>query len=298
MSNCFADFLQQSGLYDTIEINRDNIKDLCDLIGGRVKISEYCSECKEDRVFSMQPIEFLFDVDEHKRQLRNLSEELESFQNLPKICRTPEPSDEDWNWTNWQIEDATRVMIFPFTCAMNENHHLDYVVRTIGKTMIKIGQYPSVADLSFPNLKKYSKDIDKESMKELKRAIGLHAQGIGVGSYVYLRRIFERIVEKAKQQAEADQKIDLSEYNKMRVQERISLLKDYLPEMISSNPVIYGIVSKGIHELSEEECIEYFPVMKECIIIILDQWEQKRREQENIKKLGNSIASISSKISQ
>ena len=77
MSNCFADFLQQSGLYDTIEINRDNITDLCDLIGGRVKISEYCSECKEDRVFSMQPIEFLFDVDEHKRQLRNLSEELE-----------------------------------------------------------------------------------------------------------------------------------------------------------------------------------------------------------------------------
>ena len=184
-------------------------------------------------------------------------------------------------------------VLFPFVCTMEENHRLDYAVRTIGNTMIKIGQYPSVADLEFPNLKKYSKDIDKESMKELKRAIGLHAQGIGVGSYVYLRRIFERIVEKAKQQAEADQKIDLSEYNKMRVQERISLLKDYLPEMISSNPVIYGIVSKGIHELSEEECIKYFPVMKDCIIIILDQWEQKRREQENIKKLGTSLASIS-----
>ena len=298
MSNCFADFLQQSGLYDSIDINRDNIKDLCELIGGKVKISEYCMECGEKRVYSMSPIEFLFNAGEHGRHLCNLADKLEGLQKLPKICSTSEPSDEDWYWTNCQIEDATRVMIFPFTCAMNENHHLDYVVITIGKTMIKIGQYPSVADLYFPNLKQYNKDIDKQSLKELKRAIGLHAQGIGVGSYVYLRRIFERIVEKAKQQAEADQKIDLSEYNKMKVPERIKLLKDYLPEMISSNPVIYGIVSKGIHELSEEECIKYFPVMKDCIIIILDQWEQKRREQENIKKLGTSLASISSQISQ
>lgn len=298
MSNCFADFLQKSGLYDTIEINRDNIKDLCDLIDGKVKISEYCTECGEKRVYSMQPIEFLFNTGKHGRHLIRLADKLDELQRLPKICGRPERSDEDWYWSNWETQEATRILLFPFVCTMEENHRLDYAVRTIGNTMIKIGQYPSVADLEFPNLKKYSKDIDKESMKELKRAIGLHAQGIGVGSYVYLRRIFERIVEKAKQQAEADQKIDLSEYNKMRVQERISLLKDYLPEMISSNPVIYGIVSKGIHELSEEECIKYFPVMKDCIIIILDQWEQKRREQENIKKLGTSLASISSQISQ
>ena len=59
--------------------------------------------------------------------------------------------------------------------------------------MKKIGQYPSVADLSFPELKDYRKVMSKDDDKELKRAIGLHASGIGIGSFVYLRRIFERI---------------------------------------------------------------------------------------------------------
>lgn len=40
MNNCFAEFLQKSGLYDSIVISEENILQLCDLIGGKVKISE------------------------------------------------------------------------------------------------------------------------------------------------------------------------------------------------------------------------------------------------------------------
>ena len=135
-------------------------------------------------------------------------------------------------------------------------------------------------------------------MRELRRAIGLHAQGIGVGSYVYLRRVFERILEKAKQQAQTDAILDLSNYDGMRVPEKIKLLKDYLPDMITSNPAIYSIVSKGIHQLTEEDCIKYFPVLQDSILIILNQWAQKRKEQETIKKLEASISSISSELSK
>ena len=66
--------------------------------------------------------------------------------------------------------------------------------------------------------------------------------------------------------------------------------------MISSNPVIYSIVSKGIHELSEDECIKYFPVLQEAIILILRQWAQKRKEQETIKKLEASISTIATEL--
>lgn len=38
-----------------------------------------------------------------------------------------------------------------------------------------------------------------------------------------------------------------------RVEDKIKLLKDYLPQMLVDNKVVYGIMSKGIHELSEEE---------------------------------------------
>lgn len=301
MSNCFADFLQQSGLYDSISINESNINELCDVIGGKIKLSEYCAECKEMRVFTMEPISFVFEIDEEKRQMRSLAEELVSHQHIQQMDKTPRPGgtvdSHEWYWTNWQTEKATRIMVFPFVCAMDADHHLDYIVRTDGNVMVKIGQYPSFADLSFPELDEFKKDIDKASMKEFRRAIGLHAQGIGVGSYVYLRRIFERILEAAKSQATNDQAVDLSNYDSMRVSERIKLLKGYLPDIVSSNPSIYGIVSKGIHELSEDDCIKYFPVLQEAIFMILRQWSQKRKEQDAIKKLEASISSIATELS-
>lgn len=302
MSNCFANFLQNAGLYDSVSISESNIGELCDLIDGKIKLSEYCTECKEMRVFAMEPITFVFEIDEEKRQMRSLAEKLVSHQHIQQMNKTPRPGDDvevhEWYWTNWQTEKATRIMVFPFVCAMDSNHHFDYIIRADGNTMIKIGQYPSFADLSFPELDEFKKEIDKASTKELRRAIGLHAQGIGVGSYVYLRRIFERILEAAKRLAENDPSVDLSNYESMRVSEKIKLLKGYLPDMISSNPAIYGIVSKGIHELSEDDCIKYFPVLQEAIFMILRQWAQKRKEQDAIKKLEASISSIATELSQ
>ena len=60
MDNIFATFLQTAGLYASKEICEDNIADLIDLLKGNVKISAYCKECKQERVFSMKPIEHYF----------------------------------------------------------------------------------------------------------------------------------------------------------------------------------------------------------------------------------------------
>lgn len=56
--NVFANFLQTAGLYDSMKIDEDNIADLIELLKGNVKISAYCKECKQERVFSMKPIEY------------------------------------------------------------------------------------------------------------------------------------------------------------------------------------------------------------------------------------------------
>lgn len=66
--------------------------------------------------------------------------------------------------------------------------------------------------------------------------------------------------------------------------------------MINDNHVFYGIVSKGIHELSEDECISYFPVLKEAIFMILRQWAQKKQEQEDAKRLRASLSQIASQV--
>ena len=50
---------------------------------------------------------------------------------------------------------------------MNDEHHLDYIVLTTDNSMTKIGQYPSVADMTFPELDAYKHVISKEDRKEL-----------------------------------------------------------------------------------------------------------------------------------
>ena len=194
VDNVFGNFLASKGLYDEIEITKGNIFELADLVGGHVKIDVYCPKCGESRVFSCEMVPYYWYEDHNLEiKLKPLEAELVSWQQIqsvkPHIVGTPE---EPWTWTNNSLENDTRLMVFKFSCAMDNTHHLDYIVLTHGNKMIKIGQYPSIADLSFPELKDYRKVMTKEDERELKRAIGLFASGIGVGSFVYLRRIFDR----------------------------------------------------------------------------------------------------------
>ena len=175
---------------------------------------------------------------------------------------------------------------------------IDYFVLTHGNTMTKIGQYPSVADLAFPELKEYKKVASTDDLRELRKAIGLYAQGIGIGAFVYVRRIFERLIDKAKDIAITDGNLDEEEYSRLRVAERIDLLKNYLPNALGSNKAFYGIVSKGIHELSEEDCIAYFPVVQEGIMLILRQWKAKQEEIETEQRLAASLSKIATNLSK
>ena len=297
--NIFANFLQTAGLYESMKIDEDGIDDLILLLDGKVRISAYCKECKEERVFTMKPYIYFQDMD-NKCYSKKLSEEVWGIQQLYILKNTPtvgghiEEQNTVWKWKESQIEEVSRILVFQFVCSMNEEHHLDYIVLTTDNSMMKIGQYPSVADMTFPELDAYKHVISKEDRKELGTAIGLFASGIGAGSYVYLRRILERLIYQAK--ATAGDQVNDEEFEQARVAERIKMLQGYLPEILIKNTTIYGILSKGIHELSEEECRKYFPVVKECIYQILGMWESERRKQADEVALNKALSSISSSI--
>ena len=295
--NVFGQFLLEKGLYDTIEITEDNIYELADLVGGHVKINAYCPKCKENRVFSCEAISF-YQEDEDEIERYSLEDEIisnQKFLNNPKPHFSNQP-EEPWQWNNWRTEYAVRIMVFRFFCAMDETHRMDFVVLVDENTMKKIGQYPSFADLSFPELKNYKKVMSEDDIKELKRAIGLYSSGIGIGSFVYLRRIVERIIEQASQMAITDNSITAEQYKQAHVDERIKMLSGYLPKSLSNNTVFYGIVSKGIHELGEEECLEYFPIMQSFIMMVLRQWEKIRKDKEEETVLTASLNKIATKV--
>ena len=185
-----------------------------------------------------------------------------------------------------------------YHCARNYEHYFccTFQFRENGNKIIKMGQFPSKADIENTEYKKYSKILPKEYLSDLKRALGLSSHGIGAGSFVYLRRVFEFLLQEAYEKAKADSKINENEYSTSRVVEKIKLVKDYLPSFMSENTQTYGILSKGVHELTEDECLKHFELMKETIICILEEALEKKEKEERMKKLSTAINEVGAEL--
>lgn len=163
---------------------------------------------------------------------------------------------------------------------------------------MKVGQYPSIADFHISQIKKYDKILSREKLKEFTRAIGLAANGVGIGSFVYLRRIFEDLIEESHSTASLEKGWNEEEYRQKRIVERIELLKSYLPEFLVENRTLYGILSVGVHSLKEDECLAYFETVKVGIELILDEKLEKFKKQQKIEDAKVKLASIAMKVNK
>jgi hypothetical protein len=56
------------------------------------------------------------------------------------------------------------------------------------------------------------------------------------------------------------------------------------------------MINNGIHELSEEECLDHFPILKDGIIMILDDIIAKKEREKAASKYKKSLSEILSKI--
>lgn len=70
-----------------------------------------------------------------------------------------------------------------------------YVEREAGYLM-KIGTYPSLRDFHKDDIKKYDKVLTEQQKLELVTAITIANNGVGIGSYVYLRSFLTGLYSK------------------------------------------------------------------------------------------------------
>jgi hypothetical protein len=183
-------------------------------------------------------------------------------------------------------------------CTRDRAHSLFFLFKCWNETLQKIGQHPSIADLNLFDVKKYSAALRKEQFREFTRAIGLAAHGVGIGSFVYLRRIFESLINDAYLLEKEMTGWDDEKYRQSRVSEKIELLKTRLPEFLVKNRSIYAIMSKGIHELTEDECRGAFPIVKVGIEIILDEKLEQLQKDNKQKEAEKAIQALSSVVSR
>lgn len=269
------DILFDVPLYQEIEVTENDIENVAHLITYDESIDAFCSNCNENTVFRRV-------IGEKWAAYANRAQQYISIQ------KTLGQS---------VIDDCEFEIIY--RCARNEQHKIVFYFVIKEHKLIKVGQYPSLVDFSSNDLKQYRRILDEKIYFEFRRAIGLSAHGVGVGAFVYLRRVFERLVEEIHKQ-----KLNLSEWNedeyqRSKMDERINLLKNDLPSSLVEQKALWPILSKGIHELSEEECLKYFPMLKNAVEkILLQEIERKReagekREQEQQKQ---EIARIKSEL--
>ncbi len=179
------------------------------------------------------------------------------------------------------------------TCKRKNNDEIQFYVYITDETITKIWQYPSLADINFAELwKKYDKILPKNDLENFKKSIWLNAHWIWAGSFVYLRRIFENLIFKTFEENKPGLQILEDDFRKKHMDEKVEILQDFLPEQLVKMKKIYSILSKWVHELSEEECLKFFPVMKLSIELILDQKIEMNKKKDKDLLAKKAIDSI------
>ena len=184
-------------------------------------------------------------------------------------------------------------------CLRSEDIFTFYIhYNSIKSSFMKVGQYPSIADFHISQIKKYDKVLSTEKLKEFTRAIGLAANGVGIGSFVYLRRIFEDLIEEAHSKAAELSLWNEEDYKQKRIAEKIELLKSFLPDFLVENRTLYGILSVGIHSLKEDDCLAFFETVRVGIELILDEKLEKFQKLKKIEEAKKKLEVVASKVTK
>jgi hypothetical protein len=180
-------------------------------------------------------------------------------------------------------------------CQRQIIHEYFYIFHIFEDVIVKFGQFPSMETIANSDMAKFRQILGKQYFSELHRAGGLMSHDIGIGAFVYLRRIFERLLATHREEYEKERG-PIEGYDSKRVDEKIDALKSVLPETLVRNRAVYGILSKGLHELDEDTCKKFFPILKAAIIAILEEDYQTREKKKAADELTKAIAAAAGEI--
>lgn len=269
--NLSPDFLPLDlGLYQSLIIHDENAEIIESYLRNPKKIQFdcYCIECKKESTFKLYS---------QTGGLKPLT-----------INDYPEKAID-------RIQTQLPIALI-FRCHRDELHLFYFSVLIQQNKVTKIGQYPSIADLQLHKIKKYQ-TILKNDYRDFSKAIRLNSQEIGAGSFVYLRRIFENLIEETRQIAlEQNTNWNNNDFEGSKMDHKIKLLKDYLPSILVENRKLYAILSKGIHELTEVECLDLFPKVQLAIELILDEKIHQKEKQNKISSVRSFVSATIEKF--
>lgn len=259
-----ANICFESGLYSKIEYQKGDLDKIRDyFIGNGVDIiyDTYCIHCKKGSTFKRFGSKY-----------------------------------DDWLRAYNADIMGSGIFVVSFRCQRVSEHVYNYVFHWPISGFVKIGQTPSLEDIASADLEKFRTVLGKEYFSELHRAGGLYSHGIGIGSFVYLRRIFERLIFTHHEEYIKQNGNSVEGFHSMRIDEKIEALRSVLTQVLVKNKSIYSILSVGIHELDEVKCVKYFPVVRAGIVSMLEEDLQAQQKAIAAKDLEAAISATVGEI--
>jgi len=275
-------FLESYPNYKKVKLTINQFDELIKY-NNAFKIELFCDKCDKEKTFQGDAYHFC-SVSNWKENnihlFRNIPESI-----IPGSCVINKPKT-----IHRYFPYMGNFLTMQFKCTQCEREYffalrlIEYSERKF--SIMKIGQYPSFGQLSTIEIEKYKNEL-KNYFNEFKNSLNCYSQGKGIAAFVYLRRIFEHLIE-TKYKCLKNQNPENKFIDKLK---EIEKKEDIIPEGLKEvKGQIYSILSKGIHEYSEDECMELYDCVKLIIELILDTELEKKRKQLKVKEATKKIS--------
>lgn len=266
-------FLESVPTYKEIKLTVDQFRELAKY-SGLFNIEVFCNKCNKEKTFSS--------IGEN--DFNSVSKWLESntitggaVAGGNSVCQIEQK----------YIPYKSRFLTIKFECSQCKQKYF-FALLLKEFSITKIGQYPSFAKTQALRFVKY-KNIIAKYYTELTRSASAYSQEMGVAAFVYLRRILEHLITN-KYIALKGKDAEIKFIDKLK---DIQKSEQIIPfELEAQKNQIYTVLSKGIHEYEETECLELYPHLLLVIELILD--DELLRIEKN-KKLEDAAKTIAKK---
>lgn len=264
-------------LYKKIKINKKT-KTYNFFPFNDIRVECYCKECKTRRIFAFEDSRL-------------------ALTSLLADCMPGSLTSASTEVRHDSLESSLSDTDFFTFCAVADCKHkmVIHFMKIDDDTIMKIGQIPSIYDLNENiNNKKFLNALEKEYSDYYKKACSLYSFSTYIGALIYLRRIFEKLLIDVFNDNEDKLEMSFDEFKKERMEDKIKILKPYLPSIMFSQGfnTIYTKISDGIHNLNEDECSKMFLALKMGIEEILTEKIEMNEKNKRIQQLTNELQNL------
>ncbi len=286
------EFLEEYGLYRKFPFSIDASMILDSV--PRPAIQRFCPKCKAVRTWT--------EGQDYRHRVGYCPNRAEPF---------GADMEQNLTYPNQSVMNCTIYFIYFCTDCIS-NHEftvVEYLIlfecKHLGATgyIMKIGQNPAPSIDIPPGLQKYLGEYEET----FKRGAINENQGYGIGAFAYYRRIIENIIdallddiaELFTSDKKKNEYLDkLTEVRKSKDHSRqIAVVKELVPDELqrSGNPlaILHASLSVGLHELTEDECLELAAATRQALVILNRHIQLARSEKT---ELSGAVETIQKKL--